>query len=90
MNWNLLIYVRIRNFAINIKGVKKMRYQVYQKAENGNFILLGRAVENIEDDEVYFAYENGEAKAFEMREFYDIFGKPFFVLVNAEKQAAYI
>ena len=67
-----------------------MRYQVYQKAENGNFILLGRAVENIEDDEVYFAYENGEAKAFETREFYDIFSKPFFVLVNAEKQAAYI
>ena len=90
MNWNLLIYVRIRNFAIDIKGVSKMRYQVYQKAENGNFILLGRAVENIEDDEVYFAYENGEAKAFETREFYDIFGKPFFVLVNAEKQAAYI
>ena len=64
-----------------------MRYRVYQKVENGSYILLGRAIENIEDDEVYFSYENGEAKAFETREFFDIFNKPFFVLVNAEKQA---
>ncbi len=67
-----------------------MRYKVYQKTENGSFKLLGRAVENIEDDEVYFAYENGEAKAFEMKEFYDIFSMPFFVLVDSGKCAASI
>jgi hypothetical protein len=63
-----------------------MRYEIYQKTDSGHFILLGRAIENIEDDEVYLSYKDGEAKAFETREFFEIFGKPFFVLVNAEKQ----
>ncbi|MHB1546122.1 MAG: hypothetical protein ACYCSB_01270 [bacterium] len=64
-----------------------MRYKIYQKTDGGNFILLGRAVENIEDDEVYMSYKDGEAKAFELREFYEIFSKPFFVLENADKPA---
>ena len=64
-----------------------MRYKIYQKTDGGQYILIGRAVENFEDDEVYLSYKNGEAKAFELRAFYEIFTNPFFVLVNADKQA---
>ena len=64
-----------------------MKYQIYQKAENGDYIALGIAIENIEDEEVYLSYKDGSAKAFETREFFDIFDKPFFVLVNADKPA---
>lgn len=64
-----------------------MRYKIYQKTDGGQFILIGRAVENFEDDEVYLSYKDGDAKAFETREFFEIFRNPFFVLVNADKPA---
>ena len=64
-----------------------MRYKIYQKTDGGQFILIGRAIENFEDDEVYLSYKDGDAKAFEAREFFETFGKPFFVLVNADKPA---
>ena len=62
-----------------------MKYQIYQKTDGGQYILLGRAMENIEDEEVYLSYKDGSAKAFETREFFEIFNKPFFVLINADK-----
>ena len=64
-----------------------MKYQIFQKTDGGQYILLGRAIENIEDEEVYLSYKDGSAKAFKTAEFFDIFGKPFFVLVNADKPA---
>jgi hypothetical protein len=64
-----------------------MKYQIYQKTDGGQYILLGSAMENIEDEEVYLLYKDGAAKAFETREFFEIFDKPFFVLVNADKPA---
>lgn len=64
-----------------------MRYKIFQKTDGGEYILIGRAVENIEDDEVYLSYKDGEARAFELREFFEIFSNPFFVLESADKPA---
>jgi hypothetical protein len=64
-----------------------MKYQIFQKTDGGQYILLGRAIENVEDEEVYLSYKNGDTKAFSTWEFFNIFDKPFFVLVDTDKPA---